>query len=95
MTERQLAEAARVDFCHTKRALLRDVARERRTQADVVKKLRRRFAIAQSKFLKAEGTTYATWLEHGPKAELDELLEAARDPAVWDRLVETYEARKP
>ena len=30
---------------------------------------------------------------HGPKAELDEIIEAAVVPAVWDRLVETYEQR--
>lgn len=46
-------------------------------------------------YLRIKDTTYEAWLEHGPKGELDEVLEAARHDHVWDRLVEIYGKRPP
>lgn len=88
-----IAKSAAVEFRATKAALLRDVAKEKRTQADVIKLLRKRYDHALKKYLREDGTTYRNWLEHGPKDELDELLEATRDPAIWDRLVDKHAPR--
>lgn len=87
------ARKARAMFVALKRTHLRRVAAEMSTREIAVRTLRRRYDLMTSAFLRVPGTTYADWLEHGPKAELDELLAAASDPAVWDRLVETYDAR--
>lgn len=93
MTEKHLALAACEEFRGTKRVLLRDVGREKKTQRQVVRMLRVRYDKLLANYLRIKDTTYEAWIEHGPKAELDELIEAARDPDVWDRLVETYDKR--
>jgi hypothetical protein len=87
------AKACAAEYRATKTALLRDVAREKKTKADVVKLLRKRYDYALKRFLHADGTTYGEWLEHGPKNDLDEVLEAQRDEAVWDRLVDKHAPR--
>lgn len=65
------------------------VARNRVLTMDgAVKKLRTKYEKLTNAYLRAEGTTYAMWLELGPKAEWEEVLAATRDEAVWDRLLE-------
>ena len=93
MTQAESAQYSRTEFIDTKRVLLRDVGRDRITQRDVLLRLRRRYDQLLQRFLREPGTTYAVWLEHGPKDELDEVLAAARDAAVWDRLVDKYATR--
>ena len=80
-------------FVESKLAQLKAVALERRSQKAVLALLRRRYDRLLAEYLRIDGATYALWLERGPKAELDELLSAAEDPAVWDRLVETCHGR--
>jgi hypothetical protein len=89
-----LAIVARRRFQHRKTVLLRELAAERRTVAGVLASLERFYRAQTDGFLRTTGTTYAAWLAHGPRAEIEELREAARDPAVWDRLVETYARRQ-
>jgi hypothetical protein len=83
-----LAGIARVFFVKTKRRLLRDVALERKSPRDVERLLERLYARQSRAFLATKGTTYGEWLEHGPQPELEEVRQARRDDAVWDRLVE-------
>lgn len=87
---RQRAIAARADFSTTKGLLLRDVGKERITQRDVLLRLRNRYDRMLRAYLREQGTTYEAWCDHGPKGELDEVLAAARDAAVWDRLVDKH-----
>lgn len=85
-----LAHIACGFFVKTKRRLLRAVAAERKTPREVEALLERLYARQERAFLAAKGTTYRQWLEHGPRAELEEVREARRDDAVWDRLVDRH-----
>lgn len=85
-----LAESMRSRFAAHKRSLLRAVAQERKTPSEVLDSLERLYTKLCTAYLRTDGTTYGDWLEHGPRAELDEVREALRDDAVWDRLVERH-----
>lgn len=87
------AEEACREFRKAKNTQLLAVAGERKTAKQAASALRARYDRLLLGFLGAPGTTYAAWLEHGPKADLDELVGALQDAAVWDRLVDGYAAR--
>ena len=87
-TALNLAGIARGYFVKAKGRLLRAVAAERKTPREVEALLERLYARQTRAFLAAKDTTYGVWLEHGPLVELEEVREARRDDAVWDRLVE-------
>lgn len=87
-TPASLAISMRSRFAAYKRSQLRAVAEERKTPAQAITSLERLYNRLTSAYLGADGTTYADWLEHGPRAELEEVREARRDDAVWDRLVD-------
>lgn len=91
---RALAETATREFVEVKHKLLAKVRAEQITMNDVVAKLRRKYEQQTGVFLRETGTTYGTWLSHGPKREWDEVLEATRDSSVWDRLVDTFDKRE-
>lgn len=86
------APACRKLFISATKRALKLVERETLTPRRAIASLRRLYDKLVAQYLRGENTTYATWLEHGPKGELDELL-AATDPAIWDRLVENYDGR--
>ena len=80
-------------FISTKLAQLLAVGREQRTQREAIAAMRRKYVRLLADFLRVDGSTYGIWLELGPKPEWDEVLAAAEDPAVWDRLVEKCHGR--
>jgi hypothetical protein len=87
------AKVALDSFRAAKKRALKQVAEEKTTKRKAVDSLRRVYTSLCDDFLRVKGTTYQGWLDHGPKAELEELVAAAQDDAIWDRLVDTYEAR--
>lgn len=82
------ARTALAEFRATKGSQLKLVASEQRTQRQAMESMRRRYEALRAVFLRLTGTTYRMWTEHGPQHEWEECVEAARDPALWDRLVE-------
>ena len=102
MTRRPRATAGRIQgreaiaykrmFVVARDRTLRRVAAEQQTQRKAMTALRRLYDKLLATWLRREGTTYEAWLEHGPKAEYDELVAAAEVPAVWDRLVDRIAA---
>jgi hypothetical protein len=82
------AKDSRLMFATAKKGQLALVRTEQRTQRQVMKALRKLYDKLLAAYLRGEGTTYAAWLVDGPKADWDELVHAAEEPAVWDRLVE-------
>ena len=88
-----LAASARAAFIRARNGQLRLVRAERRTMRQVLATMQRKYERLVHAYLRAEGTTYEVWLTVGPKRELDELVAAALDPAVWDRLVEMFDTR--
>lgn len=82
------AKAARAEYCKLKDKLLLWVGLERRTVADAIESLQLKHDKLCAAYLRIPGTTYAVWLSHGPRADQDELLCAAQDPALMDRLVD-------
>lgn len=80
-------------FVTAKLRQLELVRSEKATQRQAMKALRRLYDKLLAAYLRGEGTTYATWLDEGPKPDWDELVHAAEDPAVWDRLLETIAQR--
>lgn len=83
-------ETMRSRFVARKQMLLRAVGEEMKTPAEAIKSLEKLYNRLTSEYLGADGTTYADWLEHGPRAELEEVREARLDDAVWDRLVDRF-----
>lgn len=82
------AKCTLIDFRAVKGKVLRLVRLEQFTRREAIDTLRRKYVKLLAEYLRIEGTTYAGWIEHGPAQEWEEVLEAARDEAVWDRLVE-------
>lgn len=91
---RKYAKVALDAFRALKRKLLEDHAKELKTKRQVLDGLRRKYDALLAVYLRTPCTTYDGWIEHGPKAEWEEVLAATHDEAVWDRLVETYGARE-
>lgn len=91
---RKLAETARQAFVRARDGQLRLVRAERRTMKQVLVTLERKYNRLLSAYLRADLTTYEVWQTLGPKRELDELNAAAADPSAWDRLVETFDAKR-
>jgi hypothetical protein len=85
---RPFARAALIDFRAAKAKALGGVQREQLTKREALEVLRRRYNKLLAEYLRIHETTYACWLEHGPSQEWEEVIQAARDDAVWDRLVE-------
>lgn len=81
-------------FIRARDRQLRLVRGERTTKMQAIHVCRRVFDRLSGHYHRIAGTTYAGWLAWGPKAEWDELLEAAADDALWDRLVERFDARE-
>lgn len=81
------AAAAKREFIIYRAKMLAEYAGERRTKHQVMDAVRRRYALLLDRYLRTNGTTYAYWLDHGPKPEWDEIDAAMLDDAVWDRLV--------
>ena len=88
-----LAESYRLRFAKRKASLLRAVACELKTPAQAMSVLERLYARQTREYLRASGTTYGAWLERGPRGELEELREARRHDAVWDRIVDRFAPR--
>jgi hypothetical protein len=85
---RPFARAALIDFRAAKAKALGGVQRDQLTKRETLEVLRRRYNKLLAEYLRIHETTYAGWLEHGPTQEWEEVLAAAKDDAVWDRLVE-------
>lgn len=82
------AEEARRSFRTVKARQLALVAAEQRTKRQAIDTMRGAFEKLSRDYLKIIGTTYAVWETHGPKAEWEEVIEAARFDHVWERLLE-------
>jgi hypothetical protein len=87
VSSRAAAQYACSAFVAIKRRTLKRVAGEQLTKREAIEKLRRTFLSAQSRFLRLEGSIYSDWLETA-QLEWDEVLAAAADDAIWDRLVD-------
>ena len=85
---RPFAKAALIDFRATKAKQLKLVGLERTTKRKAMDSMRRQYEKLRAAYLRTAGTTYQAWCELGPHAEWEEVLAAAGDDAVWDRLVE-------
>ena len=85
---RPFAEGARAEFRAVKAEQLKAVQLERRTRRQALDTMQRKFAKLRAAYLRITGTTYQTWIDAGPHEEWKEVLEAVKDEAVWDRLVE-------
>lgn len=81
-------------FRTRKELLLRESAEERRTPRDVLVALERYYQTLTRDYLRGAGASYEAWLSRGPRPEIEEVRAAVLDPAVWDRLVETYARRE-
>jgi hypothetical protein len=90
--QRERATILRGEFIVARNRALTLVRDERETMNGVVKKLRVKYSKLTDAFLRTEGTTYAVWLDAGPRVEWEEVLEATRDPSIWERLVERFAA---
>lgn len=82
------------DFKDAKRRMFRLLLAEQRTKRQVLASLERTHGYLRATFLRGQGTTYQAWCDLGPKALYDEVVAAAEDDAVWDRLVERDADRK-
>jgi hypothetical protein len=88
LSSAQLAYDAKRAFVLVRGKQLAAHAGERTTRRQTVEAIRRQYTKICDAYLRTSGTTYADWLAYGPKAEWDEILAAADDDAVWDRLVD-------
>jgi hypothetical protein len=82
------AEPAKRAWIALRDALFADLATEQRTKRQVLDSLRRKYEALRAAYLRITGATYDGWGKHGPQPEWDEVIAAAHDDAVWDRLVE-------
>ena len=87
-TSRLHGEPARREFIALRNELLGQLAREQNTKRQVIDALRRKHEKLRAVYLRIAGTTYQGWLDYGTQPYWDEVVAAARDDAVWDRLVE-------
>lgn len=81
------AQAACRAFAAVKRRTLKRVGLELLTKRDAITKLRKTFVRMQAAYLRLDGTTYSDWLG-SVQLEWLEVLVAAEDDAIWDRLVD-------
>jgi len=88
------AEAGRKNFASRKELMISACASSDRGAGSVLVALERYYSRQTQDYLRAPGTVYQTWLDHGPLVELEEVRGAIRDPATWDRLVEKFAARR-
>lgn len=84
------AKRLRAAFAAKKRKLICEALAETRTKQSVLDALEKLYKRQTTEYLRCEPTTYAQWLEHGPRVELEEVNEAIRldRDHVWDRLVD-------
>jgi hypothetical protein len=85
---RPFADRARVEFRELKAAQLAAVHSERRSLRQAMDSMRRSYEALRAGYIRVTGTTIAVWDLYGPNREWDECIHAAREPSVWDRLVE-------
>lgn len=85
---RQHAQPAQRTFLALRAELFTELAGERRTKRQAIDSLRRKYEALRAAYLRIAGTTYEGWRQHGPQDHWDEVIAAAADDAVWDRLVE-------
>lgn len=81
-------DPARRTFLALRAELFGELAGERKTKRQVIDSLRRKYEALRAAYLRINGTTYEGWRKHGPQDHWDEVIAAAADDAVWDRLVE-------
>lgn len=87
------ANVALEKFRAAKGRALKLVAGEGTTRRAALESMRKLYEKLCETFLRAASeTTYSAWCEL-VKPEWDELVAAAGDDALWDRLTETYERR--
>jgi hypothetical protein len=91
---RKHAEAYRKRFVAQRDLALRMVRDEIKTQRQVLDSLRRGYERLRAEYLRIPCTREQEWQDVGPAPIWNELLEAARVPAVWDRLVDTFDTRE-
>lgn len=85
---RPFAKAALLDFRAVKGKQLELLRHEKRTKRQALDSMRKAYEKLCAEYLRIEGTTYSGWTDFGPAREWDEVVAAACDEAVWDRLVE-------
>jgi hypothetical protein len=85
---RQHADPAKREFVLVRGRCLAALAGERRTKRQVLDTMRKKYESLRATYLRITGTTYEGWIKYGPHAEWQEVLAAAADDAVWDRLIE-------
>lgn len=88
------AREAVAAFIRARDRQLKEVRGETRTKREALDFLRRLYVRLTDDYLRKPGTTYSDWLDHGPQREWHEVLTAADDDAVWDRLLERFDARE-
>lgn len=93
MTDSQSCTHAKRNWIALRDRLLRQHAGELKTKGQVVKALKLSYDKLLTGHLRGQRATYKSWIELGPKPELDELVAAAEDLAVWDRLVDRIVSR--
>jgi hypothetical protein len=93
MQSGQRAAIAKREFVLVRGRELAALAGERKTKRQVLGTMRKKYEALRAEFLRITGTTYGDWIEHGPHAEWDEIIAAAADDGVWDRLTERCVAR--
>lgn len=87
-TSKLHADPAKRLFIAFRAKVLDELAREQKTKRQVIDAMRRKYEGLRATYLRIPGTTYEGWLTHGPQPDWDEVIAAAADDAVWDRLVE-------
>lgn len=93
---REHGSAAKRAFLAVRAKQLAAHSGELKTKRQVLDAMRRSYEKLLAQYLRVEGTTYAGWSKHGAQPDWDEVVAAAADDAVWDRLVErVVEEAKP
>lgn len=84
----RLARKAREKYALTKAIVLEDVADGRRSGSEAIRTLEQQYTAATLQYLRS-GRRRSEWNEHGPLAELEEVLDAyAKGGGVWSALLE-------
>ena len=85
---RQHGAPAKREFVTHRNKSFAELAGELKTRRQILDSMRRKYEALRAVYLRVTGTTYEGWSKYGPQPEWDEVIAAAADDAVWDRLVE-------